>query len=444
MSTTAIIIANDPCPPHGTAHACLENILGDPILLWVLRALPDEVKSVFVITGDDHEKIAGLVASLKSAGEIKGHTECRQNTDTIDLLLELSKNAEPEPGARVLLLWSTQPLISPAALQSLASITGICALLPDYGRLYDGPYPPSPMSLPWSTLQSAAANLVQPSGDKTGGTEAKPTLPELRSRISKIDVVTQIIMKCNPEDLCEADTRAGLAKIQSAARRRIINHWLASGVAFMDTDSTIIGPRVELAGRGVLIEPQVRLEGRVSIGEGTTIGQGSILRNSTLGADVEIRPYCLINDSFIGDGVKVGPFANVREGSHLDSNVRLGNFVETKKARLHRGAKANHLSYLGDCEVGEGTNIGAGCITCNYDGFNKHRTIIGKNAFIGSDCQLVAPVAVGDGAILGAGATLTIDAPSDSLVLTRPETRVINKGAEKIRARLKQAAFKRD
>jgi bifunctional UDP-N-acetylglucosamine pyrophosphorylase/glucosamine-1-phosphate N-acetyltransferase len=173
------------------------------------------------------------------------------------------------------------------------------------------------------------------------------------------------------------------------------------------------------------------------VGEGTAIGQGSIIRNSIIGANAEIRPYCVINDSVIGNGSKIGPFAHLREGTQLDSGVHIGNYVETKKALLRAGAKANHLSYLGDCEVGEKSNIGAGCITCNYDGANKHRTKIGRDAFVGSDCQLVAPVTVGNGAILAAGTTLTTDVPDDALALTRPETTIKEGGATKIRAKLK-------
>jgi bifunctional UDP-N-acetylglucosamine pyrophosphorylase/glucosamine-1-phosphate N-acetyltransferase len=121
----------------------------------------------------------------------------------------------------------------------------------------------------------------------------------------------------------------------------------------------------------------------------------------------------------------------------MGPGARLGNFVETKEAHLHAGAKANHLSYLGDCEVGENTNVGAGCITCNYDGFGKRRTVLGKNVFVGSDCQLVAPVTVGDGAVLAAGTTLTSDVPKDALALTRPETTIKEGGAERLRAKLK-------
>ena len=434
MSLIAII-----SPPLSMVHPCLENLLGDPILLWLLRALPAKTERVFVITGDNHEKIAGLVADWKSTGEIKGHVECRQTLNTVHSLLELSKTDEIEPGVQVLVLWSTQPLISPAKLQSMASddiFVGTLKL--DHDLYSDQTYPHSPVLLSWSTLQFAAMDMIQPTRGETVNETANPVLFELLSRI--FDHTHQII-ECDAEDLYEVRTRADLAVIQGIARRRIVNHWLDMGVAFMDPDSAIIGPRVEL-NRGVTIEPQARLEGKVRVGEGTTIGQGSVIQNSSLGASIEIRPYCVINGSIVGDGAKIGPFAHLREGSQLDANVHVGNFVETKAARLRSGAKANHLSYLGDCEIGERTNIGAGCITCNYDGFSKHRTTIGKDAFIGSDCQLVAPVTVGDGAILGAGTTLTSDAPSGAIVLTRPETKTINGGAARLKAKLKLAKDK--
>jgi bifunctional UDP-N-acetylglucosamine pyrophosphorylase/glucosamine-1-phosphate N-acetyltransferase len=152
---------------------------------------------------------------------------------------------------------------------------------------------------------------------------------------------------------------------------------------------------------------------------GASVGQGCVVTDSRIGAGAEIRPYCVVDRSEVGPGCLVGPFAHLREGSRLESGVHVGNFVETKKTTLHSGAKANHLSYLGDAEVGGGSNIGAGFISCNYDGFNKHRTRIGANVFVGSDCQLVAPVQVGDGAIIGAGSTITADVPAGALVFTR-------------------------
>ena len=180
------------------------------------------------------------------------------------------------------------------------------------------------------------------------------------------------------------------------------------------------------------------LEGSVQIGEGCRIGQGTIITDSVLSEGVEVRPYCVIEHAQVGPGSKVGPFARLREGTDLAEGVHIGNFVETKKAKLHRGAKANHLAYLGDTEIGEGTNIGAGVITCNYDGVNKHRTTIGRNVFVGSDTQLVAPVAIGDGALIGAGSTITMDVPADALALSRAPQTLREGGASKLRSRQKQ------
>ena len=144
-----------------------------------------------------------------------------------------------------------------------------------------------------------------------------------------------------------------------------------------------------------------------------------MIEDCTLGNDVLIRQSCVLAGSTVADGAKIGPFAHLRPGSEIGEDAHVGNFVETKKAKLGKGAKANHLTYLGDAEVGERTNIGAGVITCNYDGVHKHATRIGKDAFVGSDSTLVAPVAVGDGAYIGAGSCITQDVPEGSLAVGR-------------------------
>jgi len=212
---------------------------------------------------------------------------------------------------------------------------------------------------------------------------------------------------------------------------------MTAGVSFLHPESTLVGPRVTLQ-RDVLLEPGVRIEGSVQIGEGCRIGQGTVITDSVLGEGVEVRPYCVIEQARVATGSKIGPFARLREGTELAEGVHIGNFVETKKAKLHRGAKANHLAYLGDTEIGEGTNIGAGVITCNYDGVNKHRTTIGRNVFVGSDTQLVAPVTIGDGALIGAGSTITKDVPADALALSRVPQTVRDGGASSLRSRQKK------
>ncbi len=161
------------------------------------------------------------------------------------------------------------------------------------------------------------------------------------------------------------------------------------------------------------------IEGRVSLGSRVNIGPNTVIRNSTIADDVVIMANCVIEDAVIGNGCRIGPFARIRPETRLAENAHIGNFVEIKKSEIGSGTKINHLSYVGDSRVGSRVNIGAGTITCNYDGANKHLTVIGDNVFIGSDTQLVAPVEVGDGATIGAGSTITRDAPGGELTLSR-------------------------
>ncbi len=230
--------------------------------------------------------------------------------------------------------------------------------------------------------------------------------------------------------------RADQAELEVLARIQLTSHWMEQGVSFTDPESVTLGPRVKLA-PDVVIEGLVRLEGNTQVGEGSRIGQGCVIKDCDIASGVELRPYCVAQQAIVGPGCKVGPFAHLREGSVLDAEVHVGNFVETKKTHLRRGAKANHLSYLGDAEIGEKTNIGAGCITCNYDGVHKHRTIIGKGVFVGSDCQLVAPVTLGDGSLIAAGTTVTQDVPGDALALSRTPMVLREGAAERLRVKLK-------
>ena len=193
---------------------------------------------------------------------------------------------------------------------------------------------------------------------------------------------------------------------------------MATGVTIDRPETCVIDPDVEV-GAETTIEPYVQLLGRTRIGTGCRIRSFSVIENCTLGNGVLIRQSCVLEDSTIADGAQIGPFAHLRPGSEIGENAHVGNFVETKKAKLGKGVKANHLTYLGDAEIGEGTNIGAGTITCNYDGVNKHVTRIGKGAFVGSDSTLVAPVSIGDGAYIGAGSCITKDVPADALAVAR-------------------------
>jgi bifunctional UDP-N-acetylglucosamine pyrophosphorylase/glucosamine-1-phosphate N-acetyltransferase len=192
----------------------------------------------------------------------------------------------------------------------------------------------------------------------------------------------------------------------------------SAGVIIKRPETCVIDPEVEV-GEGTILEPYVQLLGKTRVGSGCRIRSFAVIENCTLGNGVQILQSSVLEDSTVAGGARIGPFAHLRPGSEIGENAHVGNFVETKKARLGKGAKANHLSYLGDAEIGEGANIGAGTITCNYDGVDKHRTQIGKAAFIGSDSTLVAPVAIGDGAYVGAGSCITRDVPAGALAVGR-------------------------
>jgi bifunctional UDP-N-acetylglucosamine pyrophosphorylase / glucosamine-1-phosphate N-acetyltransferase len=233
------------------------------------------------------------------------------------------------------------------------------------------------------------------------------------------------------------NTRADLAEVD-----RIFREWkraelMSKGVTIQLPETVLIDPDVT-AGEDTILEPAVQLLGKTKIGERCTIRTGSVLSDVIVGNDVVVEPHSLIAQSRLDDHVTVGPFARLRVGTHLKSGSRVGNFVETKKAIIGEGTKVPHLTYLGDTSVGSKTNIGAGTITCNYDGFQKHPTKIGKGVFIGSDSTLVAPVRIGDGAYVAAGSTITENIPPDSLGVARG--RQINKPRWASRKRRELAA----
>jgi bifunctional UDP-N-acetylglucosamine pyrophosphorylase/glucosamine-1-phosphate N-acetyltransferase len=220
------------------------------------------------------------------------------------------------------------------------------------------------------------------------------------------------------EELLGANTIAEMMALDASLRIATARRLMASGVTIFRPETCLIDAAVEVA-PDTVIEPFVQILGATRIGSDCRIRSYSVIENCTLGNDVLIRQSCVLSDSTIASGANIGPFAHLRPGCEIGEDVHIGNFVEAKKAKLRKGVKAGHLTYLGDAEVGEGTNIGAGVITCNYDGVNKHITRIGKDTFIGSDSTLVAPVSVGDGAYIGAGSCITKDVEAGSLALAR-------------------------
>ncbi len=220
------------------------------------------------------------------------------------------------------------------------------------------------------------------------------------------------------------NTRADLAEVDRIFRERKREELMAAGVTIQLPETVLIDPDV-LAGEDCTLEPGVQLLGKTKLGARCKIGTGSVLQDTALGDDVTVRVHSLIEESRLDKGTVVGPFARLRPGTHLKSGARVGNFVETKKAIIGEGTKVPHLSYIGDARLGSKTNIGAGTITCNYDGVNKYPTTIGNKVFVGSDSIFVAPVRVGDGAYIAAGSAITENVPADALSIAR--TRQTNK-----------------
>ncbi len=222
----------------------------------------------------------------------------------------------------------------------------------------------------------------------------------------------------NPAEVLGANTIAEMMELDRVLRMETARNLMANGVTILRPETTVIDATVEV-GADTVIEPFVQLLGETRIGEDCRVRSYSVIENSTIADKVLVRQGCVILDSKIETGALIGPFSHLRPGSEIGEGAHVGNFVETKKAKLGKGAKANHLTYLGDAEIGSGTNVGAGVITCNYDGVHKHRTLIGESVFVGSDSTLVAPLTIGNGAYIAAGSCITEDVPDDALALGR-------------------------
>jgi len=243
-------------------------------------------------------------------------------------------------------------------------------------------------------------------------------LPDTITLARKKKLVVAGLVCEDTEEVMGVNTREDLSRAEKVMRSRINRAWMLAGVTMPDPEAVFIGSDVTL-GRDCILYPNVRLEGKTAIGTGSTVFPGSRILDSTIGNEVTVKDCTVIEQSVVSDNASVGPFAHLRPGSVIGARARVGNFVEIKKSSMGEGSKANHLSYIGDATVGKDVNIGAGVITCNYDGFEKFPTIIEDGVFVGSDSQLVAPVRIGRGALIAAGATITHNVPADALAISR-------------------------
>jgi bifunctional UDP-N-acetylglucosamine pyrophosphorylase/glucosamine-1-phosphate N-acetyltransferase len=366
----------------------------------------------------------------------------------------------------ILILYGDAPLIRPETLRRLvdvhrrtqADLTLLTMRFPDptgYGRIVREPdgRVRGIVEQKDATEAERAITEVNPGFYCVRAEVLLPLLAELRADNAQgeyylTDVVglaaragkrVETVELDRPDEAAGINSRVELARMETQLRAETVERLMAAGVTFEDPATAYVGPDVEI-GPDTVIGPNVTLRGKTRIGRGCRLDGTSWLNDAVLADGVHVRFACVVDEAEVGAGAIIGPFARLRPGTQLGERVHIGNFVETKKAVVAAGTKANHLTYLGDCEIGPDTNVGAGTITCNYDGFKKSKTTIGARVQIGSDTQLIAPVSVGDDAYVGAGTTVTRDVPAGALAVSRIPVRFIEGYTERRRAIAKGAA----
>jgi bifunctional UDP-N-acetylglucosamine pyrophosphorylase/glucosamine-1-phosphate N-acetyltransferase len=419
----------------------LHELLGRPLACYPIelaRALGAD--PVIAVLGHQHEAVEAVLLERFGAGAVTVVEQTEQKGTGHAVRLAMPALARMAEGM-VLVLYGDVPLLRRETLEELVGtarryncLALVTATPPDatgYGRILRderghviGVVEQKDASADEQAITEINAGIYCGPADffreavlglGTGNAQGEYYLTDVVARAANTIGVSAV--EAAFDDVCGINDRAQLAEAEITLMERINRGWLAH-VTFRDPDSTIVEPGVDI-GVDVELGRNVSLRGRTRIGHGTRIDDGCILTDTEVGAGVLIKPYCIATEAVIGPGAIIGPFAHMRPGTQLGPDVHVGNFVETKKTVIGRGSKANHLSYLGDTTIGEKVNVGAGTITCNYDGYKKFQTIIEDGAFIGSDTQLVAPVRVGTRAVVGAGTTVTRDVPAGALALSR-------------------------
>ncbi len=438
----------------------LHVIGGAPMVRHVARAAA-ELKPVVLaaVVGNQAEDVTAALSSdarLRQAG-LTFVTQARQlGTGHAVMQAEPLLRRAGRNAGELLILSGDVPLIRPSTLRALlkrhrssdAAATVLTTIVQDptgYGRVVRGANrellsiveerdaTPAQKKIREINcgLYCASSDALFPALKRTGRSNAQGEhyLPDIFPILRRKGLRVEAYEHSDAEEVLGVNDRSELARAGKVLYMRRAEDLMESGVTIVDPACTYVDPEVEV-GRDSVIHPMARLEGRTRIGTGCVIGASVHIVDSVLGDQVIVRDLCVMTDAVIGDAVVIGPFAHLRPGTVLEKGVHIGNFVEVKKSRLGKGSKANHLTYLGDAEIGERCNIGAGTITCNYDGVMKHPTILEDGVFIGSDTQLVAPVRVRRGAYVGAGSTITKDVPEDSLALSRAPQRVVKDWAK--------------
>jgi bifunctional UDP-N-acetylglucosamine pyrophosphorylase/glucosamine-1-phosphate N-acetyltransferase len=433
----------------------LHPLGGQPLVFFPIeRARELGAERIVLVVGHQHDQIEAAVAARFGAGAVTVALQ-REQLGTAHAVAQAAPNLLDAQGP-VMILYGDVPLLTQSTVTRLHTVWQPGGLALVTAR------PADPHG--YGRVVRDAGGRVARIVEQKDCTQAELALDEinagiycvdaelLRAALAQIDqtnaqrefYLTDLAeiaaargtparaVEADPTEVAGINDRAQLAACERVLQGRLTAALLSEGVSMRDPTRVLIDLGVTV-GSDSELGPGVELRGRTRIGARCRVEAGVIVTDSDIGDDVHIKPYCVITGSRVGAHSIVGPFAHVRPESALDEGVHVGNFVETKKARLGKGAKANHLSYLGDADIGAAVNVGAGAVTCNYDGVAKYKTVIEDGAFIGSDTQLVAPVRVGAGAYVGAGSTITQDVPPGALALSRVPQKVVDGWAAKKR-----------
>jgi len=423
----------------------LHKVAGRPMLHWVVTTARSAGASrVVAILGHQIEAVKTSLDASFGAGAVDIAQQAEQRGTGHAVQCALSSVASEPDDRIVVILTGDAPLLPAERISELvaaaaASPAGMALVstVPDrpmpYGRLVR-----DPKGVLAKIVEHPDASPEQRLIKDTNAGFYAIRLGHLRSDLTKLSAdnakaelyLTDLVAHAYARggatsidapftEVTGINDRVDLAAVETAARKRINEGWMRAGVTMIDPASTYVDADVGPLGKDVILGANVALRGKTTVGDGVRIDHGAVITDASIAAGTHVKPYSVIAESQVGERAQIGPFSHLRPGTRVDEDVHLGNFVETKKTHMMAGAKANHLAYLGDASVGSKCNIGAGVITCNYDGVGKYKTTIEAGAFVGSDSQLVAPVTIGRDAYVGSGTTVTKDVPRGALAITR-------------------------
>ena len=413
----------------------MQPLGGHTLIYHVIKTAKKNSKNTTVVVGHQKDLLKEHIASIDSNIQTADQDDQLGTAHAVKTAAHLIKEDE-----RVLVLYGDVPLISHKTIEALIESGQECTLLAmkladptGYGRIVtneqnlalriieqkDASEDERKIQDVFTGILLIDGGLLLSALDEINNQNAANEyyLTDLVEILSTKGVKINCI-QADPTEVLGANNKHELHQLESILRKMSAEKLLKQGITLLDATRVDVRGEVE-AGKDCSVDVNVIFEGKVSLGENVTIKSNVVLQDVYIGDNSIVESFSHLSSATVGSNCSIGPYARLREGSEIGDNAKIGNFVETKKTKLGDGAKANHLAYLGDAEIGDKTNIGAGTITCNYDGANKHKTTIGEESFIGTNSSLVAPVNIGKGAYVGAGSVITKDVPDEALAVGR-------------------------